>query len=82
VTVSLKPDGDGTWLTLQHEHLFDPAACDGHRGAGAERSTRSLCRLDLTTISNAEEPIMQTRTTVSREQWIAAREALLARERN
>jgi uncharacterized protein YndB with AHSA1/START domain len=31
VTVSLKPDGDGTWLTLQHEQLFDQAACDGHR---------------------------------------------------
>jgi uncharacterized protein YndB with AHSA1/START domain len=31
VTVSLEPDGDGTWLTLQHEQLFDQAACDGHR---------------------------------------------------
>ncbi len=30
VTVSLKPDGDGTWLTLHHEQLFDQAACDGH----------------------------------------------------
>jgi uncharacterized protein YndB with AHSA1/START domain len=30
VTVSLKPDGDGTLLTLQHEQLFDQAACDGH----------------------------------------------------
>jgi uncharacterized protein YndB with AHSA1/START domain len=30
VTVSLRPDGDGTWLTLQHEQLFDQAASDGH----------------------------------------------------
>ena len=35
VTVSLRPDRDGTWLTLQHEQLFDQAACDGHaRGWG------------------------------------------------
>jgi uncharacterized protein YndB with AHSA1/START domain len=30
VTVSLKPDGDGTLLTLQHEQLFDQVARDGH----------------------------------------------------
>jgi uncharacterized protein YndB with AHSA1/START domain len=30
VTVLLKPDGDGTLLTLQHEQLFDLAARDGH----------------------------------------------------
>jgi uncharacterized protein YndB with AHSA1/START domain len=30
VTVSLKPDGDGTLLTLLHEQLFDSAARDGH----------------------------------------------------
>lgn len=35
VTVSLTPDGDGTWLTLRHERFFDQAACDGHaRGWG------------------------------------------------
>jgi hypothetical protein len=28
--VSLKPDGDGTLLTLQHEQLFDQAACESH----------------------------------------------------
>ena len=32
VTVSLKPDGDGTLLTLHHEQLFDFAARDGHEG--------------------------------------------------
>ena len=31
VTVTLKPDGDGTLLTLTHEQFFDQAACDGHR---------------------------------------------------
>jgi uncharacterized protein YndB with AHSA1/START domain len=30
VTVSLKPDGDGTLLTLHHEAFFDEAARDGH----------------------------------------------------
>jgi len=30
VTVMLKPDGDGTLLTLTHEQLFDQAARDGH----------------------------------------------------
>jgi uncharacterized protein YndB with AHSA1/START domain len=30
VTVALKPDGDGTLLTLHHEQLFDEAARDGH----------------------------------------------------
>ncbi len=30
VTVLLKPDGDGTLLTLHHEQLFDLAARDGH----------------------------------------------------
>jgi uncharacterized protein YndB with AHSA1/START domain len=30
VTVTLKPDGDGTLLTLHHEQFFDQAARDGH----------------------------------------------------
>jgi uncharacterized protein YndB with AHSA1/START domain len=30
MTVLLKPDGDGTLLTLHHEQLFDEAARDGH----------------------------------------------------
>jgi uncharacterized protein YndB with AHSA1/START domain len=30
VTVSLRPDGDGTLLTLHHEQLFDQTARDGH----------------------------------------------------
>jgi uncharacterized protein YndB with AHSA1/START domain len=30
VTVSLKPDGGGTLLTVHHEQLFDSAARDGH----------------------------------------------------
>jgi uncharacterized protein YndB with AHSA1/START domain len=30
VTVTLKPDGDGTLLTLHHEQLFDQAARDNH----------------------------------------------------
>ena len=30
VTISLKPDGGGTLLTLHHEQFFDEAARDGH----------------------------------------------------
>jgi uncharacterized protein YndB with AHSA1/START domain len=30
VTVTLKPDGDGTLLILHHEQFFDQAARDGH----------------------------------------------------
>jgi uncharacterized protein YndB with AHSA1/START domain len=31
VTVALKPDGDGTLLTVHHDQLFDLAARDGHQ---------------------------------------------------
>ena len=31
VTVDVKPDGDGTMLTLTHEQFFDEAARDRHR---------------------------------------------------
>lgn len=31
VTVTVKPDGDGTLLTLLHEQLFDQVAADGHK---------------------------------------------------
>jgi len=30
VTVTIKPDGAGSLLTLTHEQLFDQAARDGH----------------------------------------------------
>jgi|SRR5579862_565591 len=32
VTVLLKPDGDGTLMTLTHEQFFDEAARDSHQG--------------------------------------------------
>jgi len=32
VTVLIKPDGDGTLLTLVHEQFFDEAARDRHQG--------------------------------------------------
>jgi uncharacterized protein YndB with AHSA1/START domain len=31
VSIDLKPDGDGTVLTLTHEHFADQKACDDHR---------------------------------------------------
>ena len=36
VTVSLKPDGAGTLLTLHHEQFFDQAARDGHESGWTE----------------------------------------------
>ena len=30
MTVTIKPDGDGTLMTLQHEQFFDEAARDNH----------------------------------------------------
>ena len=32
VTIDLKPDGDGTMLTLTHEQFFSEKARDDHRG--------------------------------------------------
>jgi uncharacterized protein YndB with AHSA1/START domain len=42
VTVMLKPDGDGTLLTLQHEQFFDEPARDRHQHGW----TGSLEKLD------------------------------------
>ena len=36
VTVALKPDGDGTLLTLRHEQFFNEAARDGHEKGWTE----------------------------------------------
>jgi len=36
VTVQLKPDGDGTLLTLTHEQFFDEAARDRHQSGWSE----------------------------------------------
>jgi hypothetical protein len=30
VTVTIKPDGDGSLMTLQHEQFFDEIARDNH----------------------------------------------------
>ncbi len=43
VTVDLKPDTDGTLLTLTHEQFFDEKARDGHRGGW----TQALDNLEL-----------------------------------
>ena len=32
VTITIKPDGEGSLLTLLHEKFFDEAARDGHQG--------------------------------------------------
>lgn len=44
VTIGLKPDGDGTILTLQHEQFFDQKACDDH-GVGWNAALDNLERI-------------------------------------
>ncbi len=41
VTIDLKPDSDGTILTLTHEQFFSEKARDDHRAAGTWDSTGS-----------------------------------------
>jgi len=36
LTISLKPDGTGTLLTLHHEQFFDEAARDSHEKGWTE----------------------------------------------
>ena len=36
VTVTIKPDGDGSLMTLQHEQFFDEAARDNHNRGWTE----------------------------------------------
>ena len=44
VTIGLRPDGDGTILTLQHEQFFDQKACDDH-GVGWNAALDNLERI-------------------------------------
>jgi len=44
VTITIKPDGDGTLLTLLHEQFFDEAARDRHRD-GWSGTLEKLARL-------------------------------------
>jgi uncharacterized protein YndB with AHSA1/START domain len=46
VTVSLKPDGGGTLLTLCHEQFFNEAARDGHQRGWSELLDRLEKHLD------------------------------------
>ncbi|WP_159711781.1 SRPBCC family protein [Geminicoccus flavidas] len=48
VTVALKPDGDGTVMTLTHEQFFDEAARDAHRSGwtGAVEKLAALVERD------------------------------------
>ena len=80
VTVSLKPDGGGTLLTLHHEQFFDEAARDGHERGWNDtaRQARSICSPEP---HQSQEPPMQPHKIVSREEWIAARKAHLAHEK-
>jgi uncharacterized protein YndB with AHSA1/START domain len=49
VTVTLKPDGDGTLLTLTHEQFFDEPARDRHQSGwtgGLEKLDRYLAEVN------------------------------------
>ena len=74
VTVLIKPDGAGSLLTLIHEQFFDEEARDRHEHGWTG------CLDKLETLSRVTECIMQHQV-VSREQWLAARKAYLAKEK-
>jgi len=40
ITISLKPEGEGTLLTFHQEQFFDPAARDGHTRGWTEAFDR------------------------------------------
>ena len=80
VTVTLKPDGGGTLLTLHHEQFFDQAARDSHEQGWTEHA-RQAGKASRLKRFNAEEPSMQPHKIVSREEWIEARKAHLAHEK-
>ena len=60
VTVTFKPDGDGTLLTLTHEQLFDDEARDGHEKGwiGIARQAREIRRLNTTRTRHRREQSM------------------------
>ena len=72
----LKPDGAGTLLTFHHEQFADATARDNHERGWTELfgQTRKLSGLN-------KEPLMQPHAVVSREDWLAARKAHLAHEK-
>jgi predicted dithiol-disulfide oxidoreductase (DUF899 family) len=68
VTVSLKPDGD------------DQAACESHE-RGWDGSLAKLQTVSLPESPATEESAMKQHQVVSRQEWLAARRAHLAREK-
>jgi len=48
VTVIIKPDGNGSLMTLQHEQFYDEAARDRHQGGW----TNAMEKLDISTGTN------------------------------
>jgi len=80
VTASLQPDGDATAADAAPTRNCSTrphAMVTG--GAGPVRSTNSNPTLPDPS-QPRKEPTMQMHDTVSREHWIAARQALLAQE--
>ena len=78
VTVEIKPDAVGTLLTFHHEQFADEKARDNHAGVGAS----FLDELETGHRLNArEEHPMQPHKVVSREEWIEARKAHMAHEK-
>ena len=76
VTVTFKPDGDGTLLTLLHELFFDEEARDRHSNGW----TGTLDKLEKLFAWQGVF-IMQPHKIVSRDEWLQARKALLAKEK-
>jgi predicted dithiol-disulfide oxidoreductase (DUF899 family)/uncharacterized protein YndB with AHSA1/START domain len=78
VTITLKPDSAGTLMVFHHAQFADETARDNHRRGWSS----FFDKLDaFVACPLSEEDIMQQHQIVSRDQWIAARKAHLAHEK-
>jgi len=85
VTVTLKPDGGGTLLTLHHEQFFDESARDRHERGWTElidKLERQMSSIERANFLTRKQTAMQPHRIVSREEWTAARQALPAQKKN
>ena len=81
VTISLKPDGAGTLLTLHHEQFFDEAARDAIKRDGRNCSSTSKI-LELSWLILNTELLMQPHGIVSREDGLPPARPISRMRRN
>jgi predicted dithiol-disulfide oxidoreductase (DUF899 family) len=80
VTVEIAPTAGGASLLLTHERFFDEAARERHQ-QGWTASLQRLQHALAVSCQVGKGPAMNTNRVVSRETWLEARKALLAKEK-